>query len=281
MLSILLAVLSSSLVAADAPKAPTPPPAFKKVIVVYLENTDYRGAMKQPFLKELAKRGALLTDFHAETHPSQPNYVALVAGTTEGVHGDSNSDLDERYIGDLLASVRKTWRNYAEGYPGDCFLEAKKKRYVRKHTPFLSIKNVQSDPKQCANVVDASGFQKDFRNGNLADFTFYTPDLDNDGHDTGVKFASMWMEREFSPLINNPVFASNVLLIVTFDEDDSMGDNHIYTVLFGQGVTPGSTSGERYNHYSILRTIEDAWKLGSLGKGDASAKPISGIWKAE
>jgi hypothetical protein len=264
--------------AAESAKAPTPP-SFKKIVVVYLENTDYRGALRQAYLSKLAKSGALLTDFHAETHPSQPNYVALAAGTTAGVHADANSDLDERHLGDLLEAAGRTWKVYAEDYPGSCFLGQRKGLYVRKHVPFVSFLNVQRDPKRCANIVDASDFKSDYRKRRLPDFSFFAPNMEDDGHETGVKFADRWVSKTFGPLLEDAEASAGVLVVVTFDEDDSLGNNHIYTVLAGDSVAPGSTSNRRYNHYSLLRTIEDAWNLGSLGRADAAAEPISGVWK--
>src|SRR4051812_38970344 len=84
--------------------------SFKKVMVVIFENADYQDALKQPYFSELAKQGALFTNFIAETHPSQPNYLALIAGDTMGVRGDGNADVDGTHIGDLLEKKGKTWK---------------------------------------------------------------------------------------------------------------------------------------------------------------------------
>jgi hypothetical protein len=73
-----------------------------KVMMVVLENTDYAAALRQPFLASLAARGALLTHFSAEAHPSQPNYIAMIAGSTYGVSSDANVTLNGRHIGNLL-----------------------------------------------------------------------------------------------------------------------------------------------------------------------------------
>src|SRR5579862_2196828 len=70
--------------------APATTQSFSKIMIVVLENTDYDDALEQPFLASLAKRGMLLTNFTAETHPSQPNYIALVSGSTYDVTSDAN-----------------------------------------------------------------------------------------------------------------------------------------------------------------------------------------------
>src|SRR6185503_13744968 len=102
-------------------------------------------AVKMPYLAALAKRGALLSNDHAEVHPSQPNYIAMIAGSSHGVDDDRRVTLDERHIGDLLEEHGLTWKVYAEDYPGHCFLGSSRGLYARKHVPFPSFKNVQTD----------------------------------------------------------------------------------------------------------------------------------------
>lgn len=253
--------------------------SFKKVVVVVLENAGYDEAIAQPFLSKLASQGALLTDFHAVDHPSQPNYIAMIAGDTLGVDGDGVVNLDARHLGDLLEAAGKTWKVYAQGYPGGCFLGAGRGAYARKHVPFLSFKNVSRDPKRCANVGDDSGFLAAAKSGGLPDFSFFVPDLDNDGHETGAAYADRWLASYFGPLLRDSAFTRDTLLAVTFDEDDMTGDNRIYTALYGASVAPSSGSNAPLTHYSLLRTIEDALGLATLGKNDASAAPISGVWR--
>lgn len=255
-------------------------PPFARVMIVILENTGYVDALAQPFLGELAKSGALLGQFYAETHPSQPNYIALMAGTFSGVVSNDPVNLAWRHIGDLLEAQGKTWKVYAEAYPGNCFLGAKRGTYVRKHVPFLSFRNVQTSARRCANIVEASVLKDDIASGSLPGYSLYIPDMKNDGHDTGVDFAGRWLDRAFGPLIKDRAFMKGMLLVVTFDEArNNQGPNHIYTAFVGDAVRPGTTAKKRYDHYSLLRTIEDALALGTLGKNDESASPITGVWK--
>ena len=128
-----------------------------------LENTGYDRAMRQPFLKSLARRGALLRHFPAEAHPSLPNYIALVSGRPSGSTMTHDVTLDKPQIGDLLEAKGLSWKVYAEGYPGGCFLKASDGDYVRKHVPFLSFKNVQTDPARCARIVNAAELKSDVR----------------------------------------------------------------------------------------------------------------------
>src|SRR3989442_14338307 len=75
---------------------------FSKIMIVVFENTDYPHALGRPFFGKLAKEGALLAGYYAVAHPSQPNYIALVAGDTMGVSSDRNATLDALNLADLL-----------------------------------------------------------------------------------------------------------------------------------------------------------------------------------
>lgn len=272
----LFAAFATSLAQADALQ---PKPAFKKVLLVVLENTDYADAIQQSDLARLADEGALLANFRAETHPSQPNYIAMTSGDTHGVRDNEAYNLDVRHIGDLFEAKGLSWKIYAEGYPGNCFKGEQRKDYVRKHNPFISYANVQSDPGRCARIVPAEVLDRDLASGKLPYFSFYVPDLRNDGHDTNLNFAGRWVARKFVPKLR-PEFAKGLLLVITFDEArNASGDNRIYTALLGAGVKPGSRSDALYDHYSLLRTLEERFGLGSLGKNDEKAVPIQGTWK--
>lgn len=272
-------------------------PKFKKVVLVLFENENIDRPLSQPFFTKLAHEGALLKNYHAVAHPSVPNYIALTSGDTQGVTGDSDYDLNVKHLGDLLEEKSKSWRNYAEDYPesstGSCFRGGRSGKYVRKHTPFMSYTNV-SKTARCKNIVDASHFYQDVKNGTLPDFSFFTPNLDNDVHDTDITFGERWFKTTFEPLLALPNF-KDVLLIVTFDENECntigpfvtpakhakcKGDlNQVYTVFYGAEVRAGAVSLTHYDHYSLLTTLELGFDLTSLGKKDQSAKTITDIWK--
>lgn len=252
---------------------------FKKVMIVIFENMKYSTVMKEPFFSGFAKGGANLVKFYAETHPSQANYIALTAGSLHGVPGDGNIDLDVRHIGDLLEEKGLSWKAYIESWPGKCYRGARSGTYARKHNPFISFVNVQKNPDRCDRIVNSSELPGDIAMGTLPDYSIYVPDMKNDGHDTDAAYADRWFGRAFGPLLRDPKFTQDMLVIATFDEDDYSGLQHIYTAVWGEMVRPGTVSQQKYNHYSILRTIEDAFGLGTLGLEDAKATPITDIWR--
>jgi hypothetical protein len=254
--------------------------AFKKVTLVIFENANYGDVIHLPFFNKLAKEGALLKNFHAERHPSQPNYIALISGDTYGCKDDDNIDIRAPNITDLLEARGRTWKVYAESYPGGCFKGKSSGTYVRKHNPFISFKSVQNSPTKCDQIVEASVFKKDITNGSLPDYSFYIPDMNNDGHDTSAKYADRWYGKTFGPLLSEPKFMDGMLLVTTFDESSLFElTNHIYTSFYGSGVKTGTISKKFYNHYNILRTIEEAFGLGTMAKGDGPAALIDDIWQ--
>lgn len=255
-----------------------PAPAFRKVLVIVLENADYAKASAAPFLTKLAARGATLTNYTGVAHPSQPNYVAMIAGDTSGVKDDKPVNLSGRHLGDLLDAKGLSWGVYAEGYPGGCFLGDKSGAYARKHVPFLSFTSVQKSPAQCARVKDGAAFDADAAAGRLPAYSLYVPDLNDDGHDTGVDVADQWLAGFLGPKLDDTNVMNGLLVVVTFDESASKTDARVLTILAGGGAAAGASSGASYDHYSLLKTIENGLGLGDLGRKDSSAVAIDGVW---
>lgn len=263
---------------AAAPGSATAGEHFDRAIFVLFENTNMATALRQPFFGKLATDGAQFSNMLAITHPSQPNYMALASGSTNGVRDDRVIDVDAGNITDLLEAKGLTWKVYAEDYPGGCFTGKTNKNYARKHNPFISFKNIQSNPARCANIVDAQQFDRDIASGTLPNYIFYVPDMRNSGHDTNVAFADQWYKNRFEHLLGDSNFMKRTILISTFDESGPSLQNQIYTSIVGPDVHPGIVS-EDLTLYSLLRLVEDNWKLGNLGKQDASAPVVPNIWR--
>ncbi|MGH9679880.1 MAG: alkaline phosphatase family protein [Candidatus Acidiferrales bacterium] len=274
---------------------------FDRVLVVVLENQSYVSTMKDPYFQQLAEQGTNFTDFHAVAHPSYPNYLAMVAGSTYGIHGTFGDDqrtfpddAGHRTIGDFLS-----WKNYAEDYPAKPgqapYLYDTAGKYARKHVPFLSFEKVQKET--FANVVGVdfqeahnsfvSDVEASRKNPNdpqfrpLPEYMFYSPNLIDDGHDSTLTTASDWL-RNFLDKSLPPDARKGTLIVVTFDEamGPELRSNHIYTVFLGDMVKKGEKVDQRYDHYDVLRTIEANFGIKeTLNDGDAEASVIGNIWK--
>jgi hypothetical protein len=263
--------------ASAQPRVPSVPGAIPRpdhVLVVVFENKSYEqviGAAQAPYLTSLARAGANFTDAHGETHPSQPNYIALLSGGTHGVTSDSCP----RNLGDqpnLARQVLDTGRGfvgYSEDLPQVGFTGCGSGRgYARKHNPWVDFANVPPEANQPLSALPA-----DF--AALPTVAMVIPNLCNDMHDCPVATGDDWARQHLTGYLDW-ARTHNSLLIVTFDEDDGTAANHIPTVFVGPMVRPGDVGG-RVDHYSILRTIEDMYQLTPLGDA-ASTPPIGGIW---
>jgi phosphatidylinositol-3-phosphatase len=114
--------------------------------------------------------------------------------------------------------------------------------------------------------------------GNYADLptvSFVVPNLCNDMHDCSVATGDAWARGHLAPYASW-ARAHDSLLIVTFDEDNGTAANHIATFVVGAGVRQ-TTSDQRIDHYSLLRTLEDMYGLPPLGDA-TGAQPLTGIW---
>ncbi|KAI9208734.1 phosphoesterase [Polychytrium aggregatum] len=237
-------------------------------MIIMLENQDYSAAITAPYMSSLQQSGTLLSNYLAVAHPSQPNYIALVSGSTNGVTSDSNVNLNVKNVADLLEAKGLTWKNYAE--VGGCFTGSSSGTYARKHVPFLSFTDI-SATSRCSNIVIASQLAADEASGNLPNLMFYSPDLNNDGHDTGVAYADNWLQSFLPSRLTNPAHA-NTLFFITFDESENYNNNNqVFGILVGKGARSGVNDNASYNHYSFLATVEDNFSLGNLGKNDVSA----------
>lgn len=252
---------------------------FRKVLIIVLENTDYAKALQQPYLRTLTQQGALLQNMNGVTHPSQGNYIAMVAGDTLQVKNDNPVTLSQSHIADLLESHGFSWKAYVENFPGNCFSGASSGRYVRKHNPFISFVNIAQNPERCANIQDSRVFESDVKNNRLPNFAVYSPNLDDDGHDTGTAYASDWLQKNFASKFSDAKFLQDLLVVITFDESSTKQNNHIYTLLLGAAIKPGSVNNQPLSHINLLKMVETEFKLGDLGRLDQSADSPQGIWQ--
>jgi len=255
---------------------------FGHVYVIVLENHSLSQALAaMPYLKQLGADGASATNYRGVTHPSQPNYIALFGGDTYGITNNSRHDLAAPNLADQLEKGGHSWAVSAENYPGGCFKGATAKggddgagTYARKHNPAISFKSISGSPVRCARIHDLSSFD-----AGEADFQLIVPNLCNDAHDCPLGTADAWL-REFVPQVtDSEAFRKDGVLFVTFDEDDSKGENIVPLVAVGASVKPGATSDHAYTHYSLLRTIEDNWALGCLARA-CDATPLDELFRA-
>lgn len=195
---------------------------------------------------------------HAVAHPSQPNYLALFSGSTQGVRDDGVHHIAGPNLATRLRAAGKTFAGYVEA------------ESPRKHNPWESFANAKSCEKPLAT------FPADY--GKLPAVSFVIPNVHHDMHDGTIGQADGWLKAHLSRYANWSR-RHNSLLIITFDEDDYGMENQIFTVLYGGWIKPGRYT-ERIDHYTVLRTVEDIEVARPLG-ATVVRKAISSPWTRE
>jgi hypothetical protein len=254
-------------------------PTWPKFFLMMFENHGYDEVTTNSNWMPWVAGSFLLTDYHAVTHPSQPNYVSQLGGNYFTCTDDSNCNLNKPNLVDLLDPKRIPWKAYEENYTpgtnGACNMDTEDYPYYRKHNPFMSFVDITSNITRCQNIVNNSTLQKDIMNNALPAFSYYTPNINDDGHDSGLSFAGQyfasWMNAWYLPNTGPGKAFENVLFMVTWDEDEGSEDNHVVAFFRGPNVTAGLTGVDSYTHYSITKFVEQNWGLGNLGQNDVTA----------
>ncbi len=249
-------------------------PAPAHTVVVVMENHAYDqviGSGDAPYINALARQGALFTSSCAITHPSQPNYLALFSGSTQGIADDScPHQFATPNLGSELIAAHLSFAGYSEGLPAPGSYTCSAGNYARKHVPWINFQNVPASASQPFSSFPAGDYAK------LPTVSFVIPDLCHDMHNCPVGEGDTWLHDHIASYVSWAK-THNSLLILTWDEDDNSPGNHIATIFAGPMVRPGSY-GVRITHYSVLRTIEELYHLPPTASA-AGATTIGGIWR--
>ncbi|HEU5003965.1 MAG TPA: alkaline phosphatase family protein [Actinomycetota bacterium] len=277
-------------------RAPSPAPAatyavptvglpnFSHVVVILMENEEYGsiiGNANAPYINSLAGQGALATQYYAISHPSLPNYLALSGGSTFGISSDCNPgpgcQATRPGLADQLAGAGISWKGYMEDLPGPC-ARSDSGNYAVRHDPFVYYPSIVSSG--CGNVVPASQLTADLASGQLPRFAWVTPNLCDDMHDScggsAIAHGDAYLHNLVPQILS--ALGPGGVVFVTFDEGSSnaggglpgAAGGQVTTIAAGAPVKAGYRTSVRYDHYSLLRTIEDAWGLAPLGSAALS-----------
>jgi hypothetical protein len=270
-------------------------PRFSRVFVIVIENKEFAdvvGNLKMPNFNLWVGRYALLTQYYGVTHPSLPNYLALIGGDTFGIQEDcTDCFVDAPSLPDLLEAGSRTWKAYLEGLPSAGFTGGFSGRYAKKHNPFAYFNAVRNDPARLERgIVPLDRLAADLENGRTPDFVFIMPDLCNSSHDCALDVTDAWLGKTVGSILSSPAFDAASLLVLTFDEGTTnqgcCGDpalaqgGQVATVLISPLVRSGCRDSTPYSHYSLLKTILAAWGLETIGHtADPAVSLILGPWR--
>jgi phosphatidylinositol-3-phosphatase len=287
-------VLAAAMAVACSAAAPaaTRPSArlVNTLFLVVLENSEYDGIIgnpQAPYLNQLAGEYTLFEQYYAIRHPSLPNYLALVGGDTFGVSSDCTDCLtNSPNLVDELEAHGLTWKSYQEDLPSQCSLESAAGGYRVWHNPFLYFRDIRNNPARCQKVVPLTQLAVDLQQAALPDFVWITPNDQHNLHNRDVVAdGDRWLSGFIPPILASEAWRQNGLLIIAWDEGDTdagccggAAGGHVPLLVLAPQGKPGHRSSAPATHYSLLRTIEDAWGLGHVGRsGDPAVQPLDGV----
>ena len=312
-------------------------PRYAHIYVIIEENHTFDeiiGKKLAPNFNKLADQYGLATNFFAERHPSQPNYIAILGGDTFGIQDDdayyckrsprwspecdgstaldyADHTIAGRSLVDQLNENGLSWKGYFEDIPSpgakhvfwpnstEPNPHAPNWLYASKHNGFMSFKSVQDDPKRAERIVGFDALYKDAAAGILPNYAHIVPNQCNDMHglrgdkvpddcdsdnDPGrIKRADGELGKIVAAVMSGPQWkaADNSAIVITFDENDNQrldshgagccgsvagdpnnpGGGWIPTIVITNHGPRGLKDRTPYNHYSLLRTTEDAFGI--------------------
>ncbi|MGO9482960.1 MAG: alkaline phosphatase family protein [Rhodomicrobium sp.] len=330
---------------------------YEHIFIIIAENRSFKqiiGNPDAPRLNKLASEYGLATQYYGVVHPSEANYIAMLGGSTFGIHDDdawycrrgvpgrdcSKAETLEPYVDhtitarnflDQLAEHGLSWKGYFEGIPSPGSMTAyypdqespvagrPMQLYASKHNGFINFKTAQDDPHLGAKLVGFDQLDADLK-GDMPNYAHIVPDQCDDMH--GLDGSNVREECKFKNsgnliahgdkvigelvdrIMNAPVWRikGNTAIVVTWDEDNSpekkediqgccgyepksaanFGGGHIPTIVITNHGPGHILDGTPYNHYSLLRTCEDAFgiaeHLGLAGASEKGVKPMSALF---
>lgn len=285
---------------------------FQHVFIIMMENTSYSsliGNPNAPWINMAVKTYGSATNYFGVTHPSQPNYIAATSGALNGVTTDNDITINVPNIVDQIESSGRTWKAYMQSYalctkPTDT--SCGNQLYERKHNPFISYQDVQTNTARVAKIVDFSQFSTDLANNNVPDYSWISPDQCHDMHGRAatpsdpcdfsqeqslISTGDQFLSQTVSEIMNSRAWNGNSVIFITWDESDfpfgdtsgccdaNPGGGHVVMITISHSSHKPRTSSVPYNHYSMLATIEGGWSLGCLANtcDTANVPPMSDL----
>jgi YVTN family beta-propeller protein len=276
----------------------TPPaaqiPRYQHVFLFYFENEDYHqiigNTAQAPYMNSLLSQGSVLSQFYAEEHPSDGNYLAVAGGSTFGIPLDDPEEENPLYtinapdIGDLIDAAGETWKAYTQSASGPCD-DTVHTYYWDDDQPMMYFADVRDRPAYCAaHVVPLETLPSDLASAaTTPNFAWVAPNDCTDMEGCGIAAGDAFLAQELGEIVNSPAWQTQPsLAIITFDEDNTDFQHpaqRVPTIILGStGVRQGYVSTVRYTHYSLLRTIEAALGLGTLTANDRYAQPVNDVF---
>ncbi|HEX3475442.1 MAG TPA: alkaline phosphatase family protein [Kofleriaceae bacterium] len=250
------------------------------VFTIVMENHsrgEILGNPQAPYINQLANDNAVAEGYHdAFVHPSEPNYLWMVAGQNFGVLDDgdpaSHHLASTSHLADQLELAGLSWKSYQESMGNPCGLTSHG-RYAAKHNPFAYFDDINGwdgtafHPEQRCNahVVDYAQLDADIAGHALPSYVFITPNLDDDMHDGSIAEGDSWLARELPKLLATDNFKTSGVIFLLWDEGGGTpaSDDPPF-IAISPNAAHGMKSQTDYDTSSFLMTVQNLLGLQSL-----------------
>ena len=308
--------LAAALLISSAP-ASAATTRLQRVFVIMMENQGFddvighnnaAGNPDTPYITQLAQRYGLSTYSFGVTHPSLPNYLALVSGQTYNIADDNPSCYAQPpqspcdtatglNIVDELEAAHIPWEVFEQSMPQAGYLGPQYPvnpngpvLYAQKHNPLVYYKSIAQNMSRRARIVplndNADQLRYALSNPLIAPrLSIIVPDQCHDMHGTLgcqkidylLMMGDAYVRKLIDVIVHSPSYTPDSAIILTWDENDyssnlgcclspPVGGGHIATIVITPRYRHPLESALPSNHYTTLRTIEDALGLRALGK---------------
>jgi phosphatidylinositol-3-phosphatase len=286
----------STQLTASGPAAtpPSGPAVRRKVMVIAEENhteEDVLGSGRAPYLAELSRRYATLTEMTAGYPvgcPSLPAYLLMTSGSTHGVCDDKGPDahrIDAPSVFTQLEQRARAWRGYAESMPAPCTRDdAAGGRYLVRHAPapyYTGITRCQ-DWDLPLGTASAGALHDDVTAGTLPDYAFVTPNACDDMHGANVCSGDLvtdgdrWLASWLPQILAGPDYrAGRLVVVITWDEGAG-SSNHIPTIIVSP-TAEGVTVSAPMTHCGLLAMEQRLLGLPPLGCAAVAPSPARAL----
>ena len=239
------------------------------------------GNRRAPFLNRMARRHRVATRFYAVGHPSLPNYLAMISGST---HGCGNDHCRGGFGGPTIASQLSArgleWRGFFEGLPRRGYIGGNRGNYVRHHNPFVYFRSVTSSPRQRRHIERLHALHRSLRRPPA--LSFVVPTNANNMHDGSIRAGDRWLRHWVTMVMRSHAYRHGGTILITWDEghNDRSGcclphisGGRIPLFIISRHTPRRHRLSLPATTYSLLGTLERGFRLPRLGLA-ALARPL-------
>ncbi len=282
-----LACLAATLVIGAAP-AQARVPRLHHAWVFVMENHSLHqilGNPKAPFLNRVAHRYRVATRFYAPTHPSLPNYLAMISGST---HGCASDRCTGGFRGPTLARQLTArglgWQGYFEGLPRRGYIGANRGGYIRHHNPFVYFRSVTSSHRQRRHLRKMRAFSGSLRSPPA--LSYVVPNNAHNMHSGPIRAGDRWLARWVTRVMHSGAYRHGGVIFIVWDEGHNDRSGCCLPGIHGGRIPLFIISRHTRHHhratgprttYSLLRTLETGFRLPHLGLA-VLTKPLPRAW---